>query len=71
MEFNVFVDRLFEKGKEKGFKDMEVYYANGKKFESSIFKGEVDKYSISESGGLSFRGVFDSKWLKNMMNIRN
>jgi len=55
MKYEQFVDQLFEKGKAQGLDSMEVYYQTSKNFETMVFRGEVDKYSISESAGLSFR----------------
>lgn len=52
---------LFEKGKIAGLSDMEVYIQGGKEFDIKIFKGEIDKYSISSEEGLSFRGVYNGK----------
>lgn len=61
MEYQVFVDRLFELGKKEGFTDMEVYFQEDKNFETTVFNQEVDKFSISEVAGLSFRGLFKEK----------
>ncbi len=47
--------KLFEKAKDK-FEDMEVFYEKNKVQDISIYKGEVDNYSISETEGISFRG---------------
>lgn len=52
---------LFEKGKEAGFEDMEVYYQKNKSFNIKIFESEIQNYSITEQEGLSFRGLFDKK----------
>lgn len=61
MEYQKFVESLFELGSKEGFEDMEVYFQKHKEFETTVFKSEVDKFSISEVAGLSFRGVFDNK----------
>lgn len=52
---------LFEKGKEAGFDDMEVYYQKNKSFNIKIFESEILNYSIAEKEGLSFRGLFNKK----------
>lgn len=52
---------LFEKGKEAGFDDMEVYYQKNKSFNIKIFESEILSYSIAEQEGLSFRGLFNDK----------
>ncbi len=61
MVYQKFVDQLFEQGKKIGFEDMEVYFQKGKSFETTLFQSQVDKYSISDDAGLSFRGIFDGK----------
>jgi len=61
MEYQKFVDALFDLGRKEGFEDMEVYFQKNKEFETTVFKSEVDKFSISEVAGLSFRGLFDNK----------
>lgn len=61
MEYQQFVDRLFELGKAEGFNDMEVYYQQDKSFETTVFNQDVDKFNISEVAGLSFRGLYNEK----------
>ncbi|MCH4890696.1 TldD/PmbA family protein [Acidaminobacter sp. JC074] len=61
MEYQKFVDALFELGKSQGFSDMEVYFQEGKNFETTVFNQEVDRFSISEVAGLSFRGLYNEK----------
>ena len=60
MKYNDLIGKIFQKGKEK-FDDMEAYIETSKSISIGVFQGEVDKYSIAESGGLSFRGVSNSK----------
>ena len=61
MKYQAFVEELFELGKKEGFADMEVYFQQDKSFETTVFNQEVDKFSISESAGLSFRGLYNDK----------
>lgn len=61
MNYNNFVEAVFKLGKKEGFEDMEVYFQKSNEFETMVFKSEVDKYSISESSGLSFRGLYNDK----------
>ncbi len=61
MNYQNFVDELFKYGKKEGFEDMEVYFQKGKSFQTTVFKLEVDKYTISDSTGLSFRGIYNNK----------
>lgn len=54
------IQSLFLTGKDK-FDDMEIYLETSKAISIGVFHGEVDKYSIAESGGLSLRGVSNNK----------
>lgn len=54
------INKIFQSGKEK-FDDMEAYIETSKAISIAVFEGQVDKYSIAESGGLSFRGVSNNK----------
>jgi len=60
MDFNNFKELVFNEAKDK-FEDMEIFRTEEKTVEIHVFKGEVDKYSIAESSGVSFRGLKDSK----------
>lgn len=55
------VEKLFDKGRQKGFQDQEIYYVNNKNLTISVYEGEIDKYSLSENSGLSFRALIDGK----------
>lgn len=54
------IDKILKKGKEK-LDDLEVYIVNNKSLEIGVFKGELDKYLVSESGGISLRGTKNNK----------
>ena len=55
------IDKIFQKGKEIGLKDMEVYYSAGGSLSLKVFQKELDTYNLSESEGLSLRGVYNGK----------
>lgn len=55
------IDSLFEKGKAKGFTSQEVYYQENKKLTISVFEGQVDKFTLSEDGGMSYRVIYGGK----------
>lgn len=40
---------------------LEVFIESTKEIDIQVFGGEIDKYSVSESGGLSLRGIADGK----------
>ncbi|WFA09946.1 TldD/PmbA family protein [Tissierella sp. Yu-01] len=54
------IDEILTRGKTK-MKELETYLVKNKSIEIGVFKGELDKYSISESGGLSLRGIANEK----------
>lgn len=60
MDYRLLSNKIFEKGKEK-LDELEVYIESTKNVEIGVFGGEIDKYSISESGGLSLRGLVNKK----------
>lgn len=60
MKYQNLINTIFENGKYK-MDNMEVYIENNKKVDIKVFKGEIDNYTISESGGLSLRGNFEDK----------
>ncbi|WP_025690703.1 TldD/PmbA family protein [Paenibacillus zanthoxyli] len=61
MNIEEFQEVLFAKGREAGFTEMEIYYANGRSTSVSVLKGEIDAYNNAQTGGLSFRGLIGGK----------
>lgn len=57
MENKALIEELLEKGKQAGFEDMEVYIQGSSSMDIKVFKGELDKYTIADGEGMSFRGV--------------
>jgi len=61
MNIDKFIEELFRKAEERGLKDFEVYYSNGKSFSVKIYNGEIDDYKNSTGMGLSFRGIYNGQ----------
>lgn len=61
MDFKEFKNILFEKALNEGFKDCEVYYTEGEDISITVYEGEVEKYNLDKSFGLSFRGMVNGK----------
>lgn len=61
MRFEDFKEKLFNKANEIGFSEFELYYVTGDNFSVQIFKHEIDKYTVSNSVGVCFRGMFSGK----------
>lgn len=61
MNFLEFKDLLFKKAIDAGFNECEVYYSDGESISISVYEGEVEKYNLSKSFGLSFRGKINGK----------
>jgi PmbA protein len=55
------IDKIFQIGRESGLNDMEVYYSAGSSLSLKVFQKELDTYNLSESEGLSLRGVYKGK----------
>lgn len=60
MKYKELADNIFKQGKDK-FEDMEVYVEKVKTIEIAVFNGEIDKYNISDTEGLSLRGINENK----------
>lgn len=60
IDYKILVDKIFQKGKRK-MDEMEVFIEKNNKLALEVFQGQVDKYSISQSGGLSLRGLSNGK----------
>jgi len=61
MEFLQFKNLLFEKAKIAGFDECEIYFSDGESISISVYEGEVEKYNLAKSFGLSFRGKINNK----------
>lgn len=57
----LWICQLFEAGKAKGFEEQEIYYQTSESLNLSVYQGAVDKFNLSEQGGLSYRGIINSK----------
>ena len=56
MKYSEFKNRLFEKAKEK-FENCEIFINNASTSVVATYNDELNKYTVSESGGVSFRGI--------------
>lgn len=61
MDIKIFKNELFEKAKEAGFEQCEVYYSTRKGIKINIIKSDVEKFDNSTYGVLSFRGIYNGK----------
>lgn len=61
MDLKKFKNSIFEKAKQEGFSEFEIYFSSSKSLKISVFKGDVETFNNSENGGISFRGVFNNK----------
>lgn len=61
MTFEEWKKALFERADREGFSEYEIYYVNTSRIGIGVFEGELDKYSVSESQGISFRGKYAGK----------
>lgn len=50
---------IFEKAKQEGFEECEIFYYSSQNISVSVFKGELEKFQNNTLGGLSFRGIFN------------
>lgn len=61
MDINELKEILFKKAENKGFSDYEIYYNDNSNFKVSVYKGKIEKYQNSQSGGFCFRGLYKDK----------
>ncbi|MBC8016533.1 MAG: TldD/PmbA family protein [Sporomusaceae bacterium] len=58
MDIQSFQQELFKKGRQKGFRDMEIFYSATKSTSVKVLEQEIKNYVITEQGGISFRGIY-------------
>ena len=61
LEIAAFQQHLFEEGHKQGCVKMEVYYEQTRSTSVRVSKGDIDAFTIKETGGVSFRGEFNGK----------
>ncbi len=61
MNFEKFKKDLFEYAEQRGFTDYSLYIENAESFNIKIFKQQVDEFKNSQSGGVSFSGIYNGK----------
>ena len=61
MNFTEFKEKLFDAARKKGFTDFEIFYTSGENFGVTVYRGEIDNYSVNATRGLGFRGIFEGK----------
>ncbi|NLX61188.1 MAG: TldD/PmbA family protein [Tissierellia bacterium] len=60
MTYKELSEKIFQAGKGI-FDNMETYIEQDKEIEIAVFNGEIDRYNISETEGLSLRGTTNGK----------
>ncbi len=59
MDIDALKKQLFEKARKKGFEDCELYYSENSHSSVSVYKGKLEKYQNSQTGGFCFRGSYN------------
>jgi PmbA protein len=54
-------EKLFTKAKEKNIVDIQVHFVADTKLDIEVLKGELENYTISDTKGLSVKGIYDGK----------
>lgn len=60
MEYKDLLETILIESKKK-MEDAEIFMVRNKDISINVYKGEISKYSIAESGGLSLRGLTNGK----------
>ncbi|MEO2508666.1 TldD/PmbA family protein [Clostridium paraputrificum] len=61
MEFREFKEKLFNRAKNEGFQECEIYFVNRESLNITVYEEEVEKYNLNKTFGLSFRGKIQEK----------
>lgn len=56
-----FKEAVFKKAELEGFSEYEIYFSKDKSLGIQVFEQEIDKYTVSGSQGLSFRGLYNGQ----------
>lgn len=56
-----FIKKLFEGAALAGITECEAYFSDGESFDVDVLEGEIKEYSVSESKGVCFRGLYSGK----------
>ena len=55
------INKIFGYGKSKDISDMEIYFVENESLSMNVYSGELDKYNMSKTMGLSFRCIYNNK----------
>ena len=61
MDFDAFIKILFQKAQQAGLQEYEVYYSGGERFGVTVFRGEIDRYQVAATAGISLRALYNGK----------
>lgn len=53
--------KLIQKAMEAGFEQVEIYTSSNRSNAIQLYQGDVDGFTISESGGIAVRGIYEGK----------
>lgn len=56
MKKEIFINKLFEKAKQSGIDEFEVYFLSNLNYSLKIYQGKVDNFTNNQNQGISFRG---------------
>jgi len=58
VEFNTFTRKIFQKSRDI-FEEAEIFRVESENLKIGVFKGELDKFSFSNTSGVSLRGILN------------
>ncbi|PPK47935.1 TldD/PmbA family protein [Clostridium algidicarnis] len=58
MDIKFIKEIIFERAKDAGFSEFEIYYSKDDNLSIGVYKGDIDKYSVNTTMGISFRGIY-------------
>ncbi|MTI95048.1 MAG: TldD/PmbA family protein [Firmicutes bacterium] len=61
MKLDEFKNKTFAMAKDKGFDAVELYNQSANQVQIKVFQGQVDDFARADTGGYSFRGLFNGR----------
>lgn len=61
MDRNAFIKECFKLAEEKGFESSQLFFKSGKDLSLKVVDGEIGGFDLSETGSVSFKGIYQGK----------
>lgn len=55
------IDKLFQRAKEKGIEDVQIFLSNNTELSIDVFNQSLDKYEIADTSSLTIKAIYNGK----------